>query len=521
MYSFVHLIPTPSTSAKGWTTGKPPPSSLWGVGDVRLCSNRTSKGFAGVNMLVNADKKREVVKEEDDMRTVDSYVRFGRDDFNGNGANGRKSGVVGRDGNVELIGKRGRAGVRGTIDDAGSMTQAVHGGEKVRGKKTEQAMLDAIATPIVQSSTFTFRNTRECIEYNQGKYQSFEYGRYGNPTTRVVEEKLMALENAEDALLSASGMNAVTTMLLALVPRDGHIVTTTDCYRRTRQFIKTVLPSMGIRTSVIDAADTNAFRDILSSDRVDLFFSESPTNPMIRVIDSPTITSLCKRYGVISVIDTTFATAVNFRPVDFGADLVLHSGTKYLAGHNDVLCGALAGKADLIDRVRKLHGVLGGVIDPHAAYLVLRGLKTLGLRMEAHNRNALNLARYLEAHPKVSKVHYPALSSHDDCLVAKSQFSKGYGGVLSFEMKGDGDMWSRATFETAGRFIDALHIPYIGPSMGGCESLVEQVCIMGYFDQPLCERKRLGINNGLVRFSCGIEDTNDLVNDVEQALDAA
>lgn len=404
---------------------------------------------------------------------------------------------------------------------AGDTTLAVHGGERVRSSKHKAAIMDAIQTPIVQSSTFTFRSTADCINYNRGGYESFEYSRYGNPTTRAAEEKLCALERAEDALLSASGMNAVTTMLLALVPPNGHVVLTTDCYRRTRQFARTMLPSMGIRTTVIDPADLDALRDaVRAPGGADLFFSESPTNPLIRVVDTPSIARICRDHGVITVIDTTFATPINYRPITDGADLVLHSGTKYLAGHHDVLCGAIAGRADLVAKVRSLHGVLGGVVDPHAAFLINRGMKTLAMRMIAHNHNAETLARFLDAHPKVANVRYPTLPSHPDYAVAQSLF-KGFGGVFSFDIRGDGNPWSQHTFDATGRFVDALTIPYIGPSMGGCESLVEQVCIMGYFDQPLKERKRLGITNGIVRFSAGIEDVHDLVDDVTQALEYA
>ncbi|CAN8069874.1 unnamed protein product, partial [Agarophyton chilense] len=411
---------------------------------------------------------------------------------------------------------------RAVVHNAREQTRSVHGGERVRAAKHVRALLDAVQTPIVQSATFTFGSTRDCIDYNRGRYPSFEYGRYGNPTTRAVEEKLMALERAEDCLLSSCGMNAVTTMLLALLPQHGHVVVTTDCYRRTRQFVDTLLPKMAIRSTVLDPADLHTLERVLRTDHVDLYFSESPTNPMMRVVDVPRIAALCRAHGAVSVFDSTFATPINIRPLELGADLVLHSGTKYLAGHHDVLCGALAGRADLIASVRKLHGVLGGVIDPHAAFLVNRGLKTLGVRMQAHNRNATAIADLLSTHHKVARVHFPTLQSHPDYATACALFERGaFGGVLSFELVGDGDAWSRATFEAAGRFVDALQIAYIGPSMGGCETMVEQVCIMGYFDQPLRERKRLGISNGLVRMACGIEDVNDLVADVAAALDAA
>lgn len=405
-----------------------------------------------------------------------------------------------------------------SLAHASPQTLSVHAGDRVRSEKDTRALLDAIQTPIAQTATFTFQNTQEVIEYNLGTYPSYEYARYGNPTTRVVEKKMMALDRAEDCLLSTSGMCAVTTMLLALVPQGSRILLTTDCYRRTRQFVRTVLPKMGVSAIVLDPADVNGLETALQQGNVSLYFSESPTNPMIRVVDVPAIARLCKKYNAISVFDTTFATPLNFRPMDFGADLVLHSGTKYLSGHQDVMCGALSGRVELIDKVRALHGILGGVVDPHAAFLINRGIKTLGVRMQAHNRNANAVSEFLSTHPKVAKVNFPTLSSHPDYEVGCRLFKGNFGGVLSFELAGNGDPWSRETFEAGGRFVDGLNIAYIGPSLGGCETLVEQVCIMGYFNVGLKERKALGINNGLIRFACGIEDTQDLINDIEMAL---
>mmetsp|Transcript_6063 Transcript_6063/g.9032 ORF Transcript_6063/g.9032 Transcript_6063/m.9032 type:complete len:636 (-) Transcript_6063:205-2112(-) len=407
------------------------------------------------------------------------------------------------------------------IQRGGESTRAVHGGERQKGGLKARATLDALATPIVQTATFTFRNTAEIVAYNEGNYDSFEYGRYGNPTVRAAEEKIMSLENAEDCLVSASGMNAVTTMLLALVDSNGHVVSTTDCYRRTRQFITTILPKMGVRLTVIDPADIDELERVLKAEGATLFFSEQITNPLCRIIDTERIAALCKEYNVISCIDTTFATPVNHRPIDLGADLVLTSGTKYLAGHNDVMCGALSGKKEYIDKVRKLHGVLGGVCDPHAAFMLLRGLKTLSLRVQQQNANAQAMAEFLDKHPVIEKVHYPSLPHHRDHAVAnrKSMFAKGFGGVLSFEIRGDGNPWSQETFDATARFIDALKIPYIGPSLGGVETLIEQVRVIGYYDQPLEVRQRLSITNGLVRYACGIEDAADLIADVAQALE--
>jgi cystathionine gamma-synthase len=201
---------------------------------------------------------------------------------------------------------------------------------------------------------------------------------------------------------------------------------------------------------------------------------------------------------------------MNQQALALGADLVLHSGTKYLGGHNDVMAGALAGRADLIASVRALHGVLGGVLDPHAAYLLLRGLKTLAVRVERHNRNALDLARWLEQQPRIDRVHYPGLPSHPDHETACAQMS-GFGGVVSFEVKGD--------LQTASKLVDALRLPYIAPSLGGVESLVEQPTVMSYWDQTPEARARIGIRDNLIRYSCGIEESQDIIADLRQALE--
>lgn len=516
MTAFAVLVWTPARSASGWTRGMPPPRRA------RLSAPRVLAPRATLGE--NPVKPPAPAADLTDEASVDAYVRPGPahpatgalDTLIGTFSDAA-DGPPGPAGHANGSAPRAR---RDVIARGRDQTLSVHGGERVRSPKITKTILDAIQVPVVQSATYTFRSSKDCIDYNRGSYQSFEYARYGNPTTRAVEEKIMSLDHAEDCLLSSSGMNAVTTMLIALVPENGHIVVTTDCYRRTRQFVSAVLPKMGITCTVLDPADMQGLKAVFASRAPTVYFSESPTNPLIRVVDVIEISKLCRQHGVISVIDTTFATPINFRPIDFGADLVLHSATKYLSGHQDVMCGALVGRADLIAKVRKLHGVLGGVIDPHAAYLVNRGMKTLGVRMEAHNRNAATIAKYLSNHPKISRVNYPTLTSHPDFAVGDKLFHKGFGGVLSFELRGDGDEWSVETFEASGRFVDALRIPYIGPSLGGCETIVEQVCILGYFDQPLRERKRLGVSNGLIRYSCGIEDTDDLINDIEAALEA-
>eukprot|EP00887_Chlorella_sp_A99_P006206 scaffold3.g6206.t1 len=414
----------------------------------------------------------------------------------------------------------GAALKEGASPHLSNATQAVHGGERAGRPRVS----DSLTTPIVQTATYTFRDTEELIAYQEGRYGSYEYGRYGNPTTRAVEEKIRALEGAEDCLVSSSGMNAATTMLLALVPAGGHIVTTTDCYRRTRQFIQTVLPKMGISATVIDPSDLSALERALEEHDVSLFFSESPTNPYLRCVDIPRIKAMCAAKGAVVCVDSTFATPINQQAIPLGADLVLHSATKYLAGHNDVLAGAVAGRSDLITAVRAMHNILGGTIDPHAAYLVLRGMKTLDLRVQRQNATAMELARRLEAHPQarrgrgagagrgagVARVHYPGLESHPDHAIARAQMTA-YGGVVSFEI--DGDLWKTA------KFIDGVRLPYIAPSLGGVESLIEQPTVVSYWDQGPEKRAAVGIRDNLVRFSCGVEGIEDIWDDFQQAFD--
>jgi cystathionine gamma-synthase len=380
----------------------------------------------------------------------------------------------------------------------------VHGGERDRRET------DAVTTPIHQTSTFWFPDSEELRAYQEGRLQRQEYGRYGNPTWSAVERKLCDLEGAEAAVLFASGMCAATTLFLALLPRGGHLIVTSDCYRRTRQFIQQYLTKLDVETSIIDPSDTKQLADAIRDDTT-LFFTESPTNPYLRVIDVPEAVEICHRRGVRVVIDSTFASPVNHRPLEDGADYVIHSATKYLGGHNDLLAGAVVGSAERVAPVREAVGVLGGVIDAHAAWLLLRGLKTLALRMERHNENGLRIARWLEGHPRVRRVWYPGLDSHPDHAVAK-RLLRGFGGVVTFELDAD--------LEGTFRFTDACRIPYLAPSLGGVESLIEAPVLMSYWDKTPEERAELGIVDSLIRLACGIEDADDLQADLEQAFRA-
>ncbi len=386
----------------------------------------------------------------------------------------------------------------------GDSTRAVHGGER------EHQQSDALTTPIYQTSTFWFRNSEELRAYQEGRAARDEYGRYGNPTWRAVERKLCLLEGAEQAVLFASGMCAATTLFLALLPRGSHLVVTSDCYRRTRQFIEQFLTQQGVETTVIAPSDPKQLEQALR-DETRLFFTESPTNPYLRVIDVPRVAELCHRRSVALVIDSTFATPCNHRALPDGADYVIHSATKYLGGHNDLLAGVVLGSAERVAPVRQALGVLGGVIDAHAAWLLLRGLKTLALRMQRHNENGLRVAHWLEAHPRVRQVWYPGLESHPDHAVAK-RLMQGFGGVVTFELDAD--------LEGAFRFTDACELAYIAPSLGGVETLIEVPALMSYWDRTPEQRADLGIRDALIRLSCGIEDADDLVADLEKGFRA-
>ena len=384
----------------------------------------------------------------------------------------------------------------------GSATSSVHAGE------LRQQEANAITTPIYQTSTFWFRNSKEVTDYQEGKSQREEYGRYGNPTWRAVERKVSALEGGEESILFASGMCAATTTFMALLPEGSHLIVTSDCYRRTRQFINQFLSRMGVEATVVEPGNLAEFEAAIRPN-TKLFFTESPTNPYLRVIDVPAFTKAAHARGVKVIIDSTFATPVNHRPLADGADLVLHSATKYLGGHNDLLAGTLTGPKEMVEPVRKALGVLGGIIDSHAAWLLLRGIKTLDIRMERHNANGMAIARYLEAHPKIKQVWYPGLGSHPDHAIAVRQM-KGFGGVVTFEIDTD--------LEGAMRFIDATTIPYQAPSLGGVESLIELPVTMSFWDVPKPKRLELGIKDSLVRFAAGIENAADLLADLDQAL---
>jgi cystathionine gamma-synthase len=390
-----------------------------------------------------------------------------------------------------------------------SSTDAVHGGDEKR------KAYDAVPMPIVQTATYAFADTAEIVAYTEGRHpagERGEYGRYGNPTVRAVERRMAALEGTEDAALFSSGMAAVTTSMLALVKGGQHVVLFRDCYRMTLEFVTDVLARFGVAHTLLAAGDLDSLPDAVRPE-TRLVLSESPTNPYLACVDLGRLAAACRSHRTVkSMIDATFATPVNCRPASFGIDLVVHSATKYLAGHNDVLAGVVCGPSGLVSMVRDLRGVLGSVCDPHAAFLVGRGIKTLALRVEKQNATALAVAQWLENHSRVERVFYPGLPSHASHSIARAQM-RGFGGVVSFIVKGG--------LHAASRFIDGVKLARIGPSFGGVEALVEQPAVMSYYEMTSEQREAIGIADGLVRMSMGIEDAADIIQDLDQALSRA
>ena len=385
-------------------------------------------------------------------------------------------------------------------------TRAVHAGE------TKRKPYGALTTPIVQTSTFTFEDTAEILDFMHSKADSNsnvrdEYGRYTNPTQSTAERKIAALEGGERALLFASGMCAITTTMLALLGNGDHVVMAFDSYHRTRQFALVFLKRWGIETTLVPIDRPAALAEAIRPD-TRMIFAETPTNPYLRVIDLSRMVEMAREHDITTVVDSTFATPINLRPLECGVDLVVHSATKYLGGHNDLLAGAVVGSGEMLDQVELARGVMGGISNPHNAYLLLRGLKTLSLRVNRQNENGLRVARFLEGHPAVRRVYYPGLPSHPDHEIARRQMS-GFGGVVSFEIDGD--------FERTACFIDLLRLPYIGPTLGGVESIVEQCVALFSLDPE--ERRAAGLKDNLVRYALGIEDADDLIADLSQALD--
>jgi cystathionine beta-lyase/cystathionine gamma-synthase len=376
-------------------------------------------------------------------------------------------------------------------------TKIIHAGEP------EPLIGGAVSMPIFQSATFEYTG--------QMSYHDLKYIRLNNTPNHVaLHEKLASLENAEAALVTASGMAAITTTLLTLLSSGDHLLVQDCLYGGTHDFITKDFAAFGITFDFIDGDDPDSWEQYLRPNTKGIYV-ETITNPLMQVADLKAVVEFAKKDGLISLIDNTFSSPINFRPPEWGFDLSLHSCTKYLNGHSDIVAGAVIGSADLIERIRHRLNHLGGSLDPHACFLLHRGMKTLAVRVKYQNESALQVARFLKSHPTIEKVNYPGLESHPRNRRARELFD-GFSGMLSFELKGG--------VEAAERFIQNTTLPVIAPSLGGVETLITRPATTSHVGLSPEDRRRLGISDGLIRVSVGIEATEDLIDDFEQALKA-
>lgn len=383
-------------------------------------------------------------------------------------------------------------------------TVAVWGGERERG-------LDgATQTPIVTSVTFGFDDLEEWTEVAQGRKVGHIYSRSSNPTVEVLEEKVRLLEGAEAALGFATGMAAINDTLHALLSPGDRVVTISDSYGGTSKIFLELLPQWGVEVEICDTGDHDALEAEISRG-CDVVYLESPTNPTLEVLDLRALAEAGHAAGATVVVDNTFATPINQRPLALGADLVVHSATKFLGGHSDAMGGVLCGPADLIKEVFLRREVTGAALDPMSAYLLIRGIKTLELRVQRQNANALAVARFLDAHPKVSEVFYPGLERHPNHGTAKQQM-RGFGGVLSFALDGGSDAVST--------FLPRLRFAHLAASLGSVGTLVGPPGTTSHVELSAEQRAALGIPETLIRYSVGIENIEDLILDLETALHA-
>lgn len=378
----------------------------------------------------------------------------------------------------------------------------MHGGEERHGRNT------GLTTEIVQASVFALRNTEELVKYAAGKSDAYLYTRYANPTVAAAERKLASLEGAETSVVTASGMAAVMSTALAVCKAGDEIVSMLDIYGGTIKQFRDVLSRCGIRVRFVPFYDLDRVERYFNK-RSRMLFLETPTNPTLRCVDIEKLAAIGKKFGACVVVDNTFATPVLQKPLVLGADLVLHSVTKYLGGHSDVTAGAVAGAKKWIDPIRQMMIHTGGSLDPGAGYLMIRGMKTLQLRVERACNNAFTIAEFLKGHKKVESVYYPGLMGSEGHEVALKQM-RDFGMMVSFDIKGGG--------KAARKFIDSLKLWYLATSLGGVESTVSYPVLSSHIGLDSKTMKLLGVSAATVRLSVGIEDSADLVADLDQAL---
>lgn len=366
-----------------------------------------------------------------------------------------------------------------------------------------------VIPPIYMTATYQFDNSDDLIDVVQ-QHHGYIYSRWDNPSVVTVENALAALEGYDRALGFGSGMAAITTAVMAHVGAGDRIVTTREVYGGTYEFMDAVLPRLGVLTTFVNCWKTNEILAEIDKGAA-LLYLESPTNPLLRVIDVPTLAAAARARGAVVLLDGTFASPINQHPVDWGVDVLIHSGTKYLGGHHDVTAGVVCCNAPCADRIWQLRKIFGGVMDPMSAFLTLRGLQTLALRIERQNANAMTVARFLETHPGIAAVHYPGLSAHPDHAIAK-RLMRGFGGMLSFDVAAD--------FAGTKRVMDQLRSIKLATSLGGVTSLANQPITNTHVALSPDARQKAGVSESLVRLSVGIEPVQVLIDDLDQALKA-
>jgi cystathionine beta-lyase/cystathionine gamma-synthase len=377
----------------------------------------------------------------------------------------------------------------------------------VRGAANLDKKNGPLATPIYQTSTFEVTDNDEQV---RATHSDHFYTRYGNPTNTVAEKRIAELEGVDAALTFASGMGAITTTIMALLKSGDHVVAQRDIYGGANKFLSQWLPKMGIETTFVDTTEYEQHARAIRPN-TKLLYLESPTNPVLRVVDFKRVVALAKQHNLLSMIDATFGTPINQHPAEFGIDLVMHSGTKYLAGHSDLICGVVAGGHEWMERIWETRTTLGNCMDPHASWMLVRGMKTLAVRVARHNENAQRVAEFLSEHAKVRRVHYPFLKSHPQYGVARQQM-RGGGGVVSFEVEGTG--------EDARRVSEGMRLFTLAPSLGSVESVVSIPVLTSHAMIPAEERAKMGVTEQMIRLSVGIENADDLIADLEHALEA-
>jgi cystathionine beta-lyase/cystathionine gamma-synthase len=381
-------------------------------------------------------------------------------------------------------------------------TRAIHAGEPSRHGTNAP-----VTAPIVRSSTFSLSSARELKAWAEGTSKVFMYTRDGNPTLANAERKLAALEGAEDAVVTAAGMAAISSTLLSFLQNGDEVISTAQVYGGSYRLMRDIFPRFGITARQVESSLTGI--EQLVSPRTKCLYVETPTNPTLYLVDLRKAAAFAKKHGLISIVDNTFATPILQNPMEFGFDIVVHSVTKGLAGHSDLLGGVAAGRAEYIARVRKMVSYFGGVMDPEVAFLLMRGMKTLGVRLERQCETAMRLAKFLQKHPKIARVHYPGLKSHPDHALAKRQM-RGFGSMLAFDLEGG--------LAAAHRFADRVRLFVLAASLGGVESLIILPIYGSHYRMSQQELDRAGVKPGTVRVSVGLEDPEDLIEDLKQAL---